>query len=303
MLDNIKIGVVGGDLRQLVAAQELANAGYETAVYGFDNYEGNSGMATKCVNLSDVICQSDFILLPLPYSRDSIHLNTPLSESEIHFHDIFNRLEPGQIVLAGKINGNAKTISNRSQIKIIDYYEREDLTILNALLTAEGAVNIAMQEMPGIISRSKSLILGYGRIGKLLAHKLNGLQSDIYICARSREDLAWIEAFGYTGLTYDGLDGYLDKFDAIYNTVPSLMLDESRLNKIKQDCVIIDVASNPGGVDFNAAKNLGRNVIWALSLPGKYAPASAGKILADTIKIIMEEEIAKMNEETEEDKA
>jgi len=269
MLENIKIGVIGGDLRQLVAAQELAEAGYETAVYGFDNYEGNLGMATKCVNLGDAVRRSDFILLPLPYSLDGIHLNTPLSESEIHFHDIFNQLEPGQIVLAGKINGNAKLINNRPQIKIIDYYEREDLTILNALLTAEGAINIAMQEMMGMISNSNALILGYGRIGKLLAHKLYGLQAQIYISARKHEDLAWIEAFGYSGVTYDEIDAHLDKFDAIYNTVPSLLLDEGRLRKIRQDCVIIDLASNPGGVDFNSAKNLGRNVIWALSLPGE----------------------------------
>jgi dipicolinate synthase subunit A len=247
-------------------------------------------MVTKCVNLGDAVRQSDFILLPLPYSLDGIHLNTPLSQSEIHFHDIFNQLEPDQTVLAGKINGNAKLISNCQQIKIIDYYEREDLTVLNALPTAEGAINIAMQEMPGMISNSKALILGYGRIGKLLAHKLYGLQAQIYISARKHVDLAWIEAFGYSGLSYGELDGYLDKFDTIFNTVPSLLLDEPRLKKIKQDCVIIDLASNPGGVDFNAAKNIGRNVIWALSLPGKYASASAGKILAKTIKIIMEEE-------------
>ena len=145
--------------------------------------------------------------------------------------------------------------------------------------------------MAGAISNSRALILGYGRIGKLLAHKLYGLQAHIYISARNHEDFAWIEAFGYSGLTYGEIDAHLDKFDAVYNTVPSLLLDETRLKKIRQDCVIIDLASNPGGVDFNSAKNLGRNVIWALSLPGKYAPDSAGKILAKTVRIIMEEEI------------
>ena len=135
MLENIKIGVIGGDLRQLAAARELAETGYETAVYGYDSYEGDSGMATKCVNLCDAVCKSDFILLPLPYSIDGIHLNTPLSQSEIHFHDIFNILEPGQTILAGKINGNLKSINTLPGIKIIDYYEREDLMILNALLT------------------------------------------------------------------------------------------------------------------------------------------------------------------------
>ena len=143
-----------------------------------------------------------------------------------------------------------------------------------------------------MVSHSRALILGYGRIGKMLAHKLCGLQAQIYISARRLEDLAWIEAFGYSSVSYGELDAQLDKFDVIFNTVPSLLLDEGRLGKIRQDCVIIDLASNPGGIDFSAAKNLSRNVIWALSLPGKYAPMSAGKILARILKVIMEEEIS-----------
>ena len=166
----------------------------------------------------------------------------------------------------------------------------------NALPTAEGAINIAMQEMPGMIANSKILIMGYGRIGKLLAHKLNGLDAQIWISARKSKDLAWIEAFGYNAVTYNEIDDFLHEFDVIFNTVPSLLLDEQRLQNIKEECVIIDLASNPGGIDFLSAKNLGRNVIWALSLPGKYAPLTAGKILARTLKIIMEEELREVIE-------
>ena len=148
-----------------------------------------------------------------------------------------------------------------------------------------------MQEIPGIVAHSKMLIMGYGRIGKLLAHKLNGLGAQIWISARKPEDLAWIEAFGYSAVTYNEIDDCLHEFDVIFNTVPSLLLDEQRLQKIRKECVIIDLSSNPGGVDFVSAKNLGRNVIWALSLPGKYAPFTAGKMLARTLKIIMDEEM------------
>jgi len=294
---NMKVGVIGGDLRQLVAAQAIAEAGYETAVYGSDNYEGELGMAIRCVNLGDAVNKSDFLLLPLPYSLDGIHVNTPLSNTEIHLSDVFGKLTSGQTVLVGKINDeelqdiqNMICHTDKANIKIIDYYEREDLTILNSLPTAEGAINIAMQEIPGTISNSKALIMGYGRIGKLLAHKLCALGADIRISARKPEDLAWIEAFGYSAVTYNEIDGCLHEFDVIFNTVPSLLLDETRLRNIKKDCVIIDLASNPGGIDFMAAKNLGRNVIWALSLPGKYAPLTAGKILARTLKMIMEDE-------------
>ncbi|MCL2772407.1 MAG: dipicolinate synthase subunit DpsA [Oscillospiraceae bacterium] len=289
MKNDIKIGVVGGDLRQLVAAQELAEEGYEVAVYGFEEYTGSFGMATRCVSVEDAIRKADFIVLPLPYSNDKIHLNMPLSQSEIHLEDIFALIEQRQIVVGGRFDSVAENLAAEKKLKLIDYYGREDFTVLNAIPTAEGAINIAMQELPVTVSNSKSLIIGFGRIGKILAHKLYGLNTEVYVAARRYEDFAWIEAFGYKGVGYDVLEEYLEKFDVVFNTVPALMLDEKRLKKLRPDAIIIDLASNPGGIDFTAAKTLGRNVIWALSLPGKYAPITAGKILAKTIRIIMRE--------------
>ena len=52
---------------------------------------------------------------------------------------------------------------------------------------------------------------------------------------------------------------------------------------------MIDLASKPGGIDFDAARELGVNTIWALSLPGKVAPISAGQIICDTIHNILTE--------------
>ena len=265
--NDIKIGVIGGDSRQIVAAQELADDGYEVAVCGFDEYEGPLGLTTRCVSIEDTIRKADFIVLPLPYSIDKIHINTPLSQCEIHLDDIFDSISKNQIVLGGKFDSTAENFALKKNLKLIDYYKREDLEILNALPTAEGAINIAMQEMPSTLSNSRVLVMGYGRIGKILSHKLYGLHADVYVSARKCEDFAWIEALGYKSVSYDAIDNYLGDFDVIFNTVPVLMLDESRLEKVKSDAVIIDLASAPGGVNFTAAKNLGRNVIWALSIP------------------------------------
>ena len=269
MKKDIKIGVIGGDLRQLAAAAKLAENGYETAIFGFDSYDGSVGTVTRCVSVEDAIRKADIIVLPLPYSVDKIHLNTPLSQSEIHLEDIFAVINENQVVIGGKFDPVAESLAVRPEkkLKLIDYYDREDLMILNSVPTAEGAVNIAMQELPTTLSGCKVLVIGYGRIGKILAHKLNGLHTEVYVSARKHEDFAWIEAFGHKSIGYGEIDKYLEDFDVIFNTVPVLMLDKSRLEKIRSDTVIIDLASNPGGVDFNAAKNLGKNVIWALSLP------------------------------------
>ena len=55
------------------------------------------------------------------------------------------------------------------------------------------------------------------------------------------------------------------------------------LAQLKPGCVLIDLASKPGGVDFEAAKELGVHAVQALSLPGKTAPRAAAEIIRDTI--------------------
>ena len=80
------------------------------------------------------------------------------------------------------------------------------------------------------------------------------------------------------------------KYDVVFNTVPSLVFDKRLLEKTPDDTLIIDLASRPGGVDMNTAKAMGKHVIWALSLPGKVAPVSAGKIIFSTVMKILGEE-------------
>ena len=90
--------------------------------------------------------------------------------------------------------------------------------------------------------------------------------------ARKYADLAMIEGHGYEPLPLDNLKEHIHEFDIIFNTIPSLILDDEILTKVKKDALIIDLASKPGGIDFDAAKSYGLKVIWALSLPGKIAP-------------------------------
>lgn len=78
-----------------------------------------------------------------------------------------------------------------------------------------------------------------------------------------------IEGHGYEPLPLDNLKDHIHEFDIIFNTIPSLILDDEILTKVKKDALIIDLASKPGGIDFDAAKSYGLKVIWALSLPGK----------------------------------
>ena len=110
------------------------------------------------------------------------------------------------------------------------------------------------------------------------------------VSARRYGDLAWASVWGYACLHTGRLSGHLEGFDLIFNTVPAPLFDASLLRQLREDCFLLDLASAPGGVDFAAAQELGVKVIWALALPGKAAPVTAGRIVRDAIYHILTEE-------------
>ena len=159
----------------------------------------------------------------------------------------------------------------------------------DAVPTAEGAIQIALEELPITLQGARVLVIGYGRLGRTLAPRLAGLGARVSVSAHLRADLAWIEAEGY-GVEHTGqLKGWLCGYDLVVNTVPARVLDEETLRDLKPGCLVIDLASKPGGVDFEAARRLGVRAIWALSLPGKTAPVTAGRAIRTAIYNILNE--------------
>ena len=146
-----------------------------------------------------------------------------------------------------------------------------------------------MKETPFTLHGSKCLVTGYGRIGKILSKMLCGIGARVSVEARKYADLALIEGHDFNAVSLDELPHHIGEFDIIFNTVPHLIFDRDILEKVKKDALIIDLASRPGGVNFKAAAELGIQVIWALSLPGKVAPVSAGAIIKDTIINVINE--------------
>ena len=121
-----------------------------------------------------------------------------------------------------------------------------------------------MEEYPKTLSSSNILVMGFGRIGKIVAKMLQGIGAKVFCEARKKEDLAYIQAFGYTPIDLSDLEENLGKFDIIINNIPTLILDKSRLNLLKKDVLILDLASKPGGVDFEYAKKQNIKTIWEI---------------------------------------
>lgn len=287
-----KIAVLGGDLRQMVTAKALAEDGYEVAVYAIDTYLGGWGEVTRAADLLSAVSGAHFVLLPLPVSADGERLHCPLTKKTVLLKEVFDALSHGQHVAGGKVSRAVYDMAEEKGIVIYDYLAREELAVANAVPTAEGALAIAMAEVPYTIHGARCLVLGYGRVGKTLAKTLSALGAHVTVAARKPEDLAWIAANGHEPLLFSALydceEGQILPYGIVFNTVPKQVVGAKLLSHLKNDVLLLDLASAPGGIDREYARDHGYHVVWALSLPGKTAPVTAGRIIKDSILGILE---------------
>ena len=279
---NQNIAIIGGDLRILNLAKILADDGYNVKTFALEKIDKIYFLNS----IEETIENTEIIISSIPFSKNNILLNTPFSDEKIEIN-AFAKVIKGKKLIAGAIKQEILDIFKKNDIEVIDLLNYEELTILNTISTAEGAIQIAMEETSKTIFNSNVLILGFGRVGKTVANRFKALGANVFCEARKKEDLAWIKTFGYNQIDLEELDINLNKFDIIINTIPSMMIDEKRLNLIKQDCLIIDLASSPGGVDFEKAKEKNIKAILALALPGKVAPITSAEFIKEVLyKII-----------------
>ena len=273
----VKIAVLGGDMRQKSVVERLLDLGYETLEWGTDTL-----CSTDCKN---VISDSDVVVLPMPVSGDGCFLFCPLADRSVTPPKISEILEfsRGKQVFGGRFSPAVKKYAEDIGINCIDYFEGEDFQILNSSLTSEGAVFLAMSELKRSIFGADCAVIGYGKIGKTLAPKLQALGASVTVTARKSYDITLASTFGYKVLKTSELEKLGKNVDVIFNTVPSLLFDEAYLAAMPKRTLLIDLASRPGGVDFAAAAAHGVKTIWALSLPGRVAPKTAGAILKNAI--------------------
>ncbi len=259
-----KITVIGGDNRLVIAADVLSNSGYKVKISGLSGFQNDD---------------SDVWLLPVPTTKDGETLFAPLSDGKIYLKDIEREAGKDRLILT--CNHSFK--NNRC----IDYGKLDSFCLLNAIPTAEGAISLAIENTPFTLWGSRVLVIGYGRVGKILAERLKGIGCRVTVSARKPSDFAMINACGYYGVNTADIKNGLD-YDIIFNTVDFEVIPESAFEKCSAK-LIIDLSSK-GGFSIDAAKNYGITALKAPGIPGKTAPLTAGEILARTVKEIIEQQ-------------
>lgn len=281
---------IGGDMRSLYAAEEL-NASFDCFAYGFANRPAGTNIQilrepSPCAN----------IVLGLPASLDGKNVNAPYSELEIPYDVIADLLEPGGTVFAGKISPELTAFCEHNLLKITDYFAREEFAVMNAVPTAEGALEIAMNERMSVIDGSRVLITGYGRVARVTAKYFTSLGAHVTVAARKASDRAWAEIEGCSSVSLESVSSVLATMEIIINTVPASVFTKEMIMLFADDALYIDLASKCGLSDVSYAASRGVKIIHAQSIPGKAAPKTAGKIIASTILNITKESGATKNE-------
>lgn len=276
---RVKFGVIGGDQRQAELVRLFRRDSFEVSASGLDFWLGEE------TELEETVA-ADVVILPLPLCREAGYLN--YRGVRLPIGELFALLRPEQVILAGQVKEEQRRQAETLGLRLEDYFCREELTVANAAATAEAAVQTAMEQLDRTLWGSSCLILGFGRIGKLLAQRLQGLGADVTVAARSLEAKAWIKAYGYHEANICDLGGRLERYHVVFNTVPAMVMDAPLVEQLNRDCLCVDLASVPG-IDQNALNQLGQPYIWARFLPGRMVPKTAAEIMRDTIYNMIEE--------------
>lgn len=282
--------VLGGDLRNVKLAGMLADDGNRVYSFGQDRSDEilDDGRIEKCTSLKTAMEKAQVIIGPVPFSSNEDFINAPFAHDKIMIDDLM-KTNKGKIFISGSIKDDLKKKLDEKYMEVIDIMKRDDLAILNTIATAEGTIEVAIKNTDKILQGSRVLILGFGRVGKIVANKFSKMSALVTCAARKVSDLAWIKAYGYNSLNINDMLYDLKEFDIIINTVPQTILRERELKHIDAEALLIDLASSPGGIDGKMAKSMGLNFIWALALPGRIAPSSSAKFIKDTVYTIIEE--------------
>jgi len=271
-------GVFGGDLRQVYMAEAFIQMGYSTTVYGLCEKVRND-RCSSAKSMQELFEISNVLIGPIPMSRNNIDITASLTASDLTINHIASLLKNHYLLMGGNIPKLLADICATKSISCFDYMKSDKIAVKNGIATAEGTIMEAIKSSDINLHHSNCLVLGYGRCAKILAQKLQGLNALVTVAARSEDALAYAEATGHGTILLANMKNHISSFDYIFNTIPSRILDKDILEQVKPDVTIIDIASSPGGIDYEYTKKHNINAGLFLGIPGKISPRSSANIL------------------------
>lgn len=270
----MKAYLIGGDSREKYLAYQLERKGIEII------------HPEQVDRLKDK--KADIILLPTPVSMDHFTVKATEGQRKVNLKEVLEVAEKGQLIFGGVFPADFWAALEEKGVVVHDFMKMDDIAIQNAVATAEGAIAEAVFMSNEILHGQEVLVLGYGRCAEVLANKLKGLSARVTVMARREEARSRAWTFGNDILEFGDVED-IGKFHYIFNTIPSMCITREWIDRLNRYCCIIDIASKPGGTDFDYCSKKGIRAKLCGSLPGRYAPKTSGELLAQKIESILKE--------------
>jgi len=278
----MRFTVCGGDLRSVYLVRRLLSDGHSVQCFALDT--ADIPKECQCTALTQALKDTQCVILPTPMLSAGL-LHAPFGSMPVSWETLLHALPRRIPIFGGSIGDSVITECAARGIYLTDLLSMEALAIKNAALTAMCAVQVILREIPFTLAQQPVLILGAGRIGKLLGLKLKALGAEVTVSSRREEDKAWCAALGLTPADTSALDPLLPHCRLLINTIPAQVLSQSRLALLPKETLLFELASRPGG--FPSGQDT-PTVIPCGGLPGKYAPQSAAVAIAETIYQLLE---------------
>lgn len=270
----MKAYLIGGDSREKYLAYQLERKGIEII------------HPEQVDRLKDK--KADIILLPTPVSMDRFTVKATEGQRKVNLKEVLEVAEKGQLIFGGVFPADFRGALEEKGVVVHDFMKMDDIAIQNAVATAEGAIAEAVFMSNEILHGQEVLVLGYGRCAEVLANKLKGMSARVTVMARREEARSRAWTFGNDILEFGDVKN-IEKFHYIFNTIPSMCITREWIDRLNRYCCIIDIASKPGGTDFDYCSKKGIRAKLCGSLPGRYAPKTSGELLAQKIESILKE--------------
>ncbi len=280
--------VCGGDERLVRLARLLLEDGHRVRLFALEGAPLPEG-ARVCSSAPEAVSGADCAVLPLPALSARGLLNAPLAAEPHCAGEIFGASRTGQVICAGMATDELRALADSAGARLFDYNAREEFQAVNAVATAEGAIGMLLRETERTLWGRSVLVIGRGRLGRALAPRLRALGAEVCVSSRTPGELAWTEAEGCMAADTRALSGLMGGFDIVINTVPALVLTAARLAELPEEALVLDLASRPGGTDFEAARAFGLRALPAPGLPGKWSPETAAEAVRAAVYNILEE--------------
>ncbi len=286
-MNKLNILCIGGDARFIYMCSYLS---MKYNVYAYGTQEATDGTVTIC-SPKEMPVKADVLVLPMLncISEENGSLLLPCRDGNIGIGEIIPYLNNGAIIAGGLVSEKAASFFHNVGYEVTDYFKRRELVVKNCIPTAEGALMIAMRERNETVYGSTVLITGFGNVAKAAAKLFSACGAEVTCAVRRKDAAAEAECAGYRSADISDPKVYADGNGIIINTVPALVINAGILEKLNISTLLIDLASKPGGIDFAAAEKLGIKCFHALALPGKVAPVTAGRYIAETVENIISE--------------